>query len=495
MLHRRAEQNVDEAGAVPVHSRWLVSFLFAVGIHALLLLALWGMTEAVRPPIPLVDRTPRLAFTVDVAQSPLTEAPSTPRPGLVDKPAVPARPSEPEVSDSKTTTPEERPASVLRKATNPVLEPEKTSGVPLTKNEVAVRPDVVESLPDASAQPESSASVGTIVDGRAVEDFSASMSAPTDEDSFMSRVVQGAGPRLSDAAKATLKKAPVGETAKERGERRVRKWASVDWRPRKDITNGRRKLKKTARGGYRYVDADTGELQQKNRQKPVGDSLPPMSAEQGGRYDPSSFAGEWARRPVEREEEDDLVPNEEGGFDYQGKGFAARILPDGQVRFAENLLSFEFGKTSNLSEDLSFGYGRDLTSGTFDVTDALMRLAGRDPYVSAKMRFMEDTWDIRIDLKKNFKLAHIEQTLIYLRRQLDKILKAKPGPASHAALFEIWDECAEGADGKAAREFIVFFIRAYLPQSGIAGFKDDELRELNANRRSDERFSPYESLK
>jgi hypothetical protein len=64
------------------------------------------------------------------------------------------------------------------------------------------------------------------------------------------------------------------------------------------------------------------------------------------------------------------------------------------------------------------------------------------------------------------------------------------------AVFELWDDCSEepgslGEAGTRARAQVIGWIRARMPADSAAAYSAAELDELNARRRSRERFAPY----
>jgi hypothetical protein len=60
-------------------------------------------------------------------------------------------------------------------------------------------------------------------------------------------------------------------------------------------------------------------------------------------------------------------------------------------------------------------------------------------------------------------------------------------------LFELWDELRDGRDGTRAKEVVVDFIQANVPEGSSVGYTAEELERLNARRRSAEPFDPYQA--
>lgn len=151
------------------------------------------------------------------------------------------------------------------------------------------------------------------------------------------------------------------------------------------------------------------------------------------------------------------------------------------------------------------GDGRVYTilRGGFDATDALMRWAGQDPYDARKKAFLDETFDERVEIGERHRAreyarsdrtvaAHLEK--VWARDDLD--LAAKK-----AAIFELWDDCAEPGDGvepalaeagERARRAVLRFAAVRLPAGSGDAYSADELARLNARRKSRASFSPYE---
>lgn len=139
-------------------------------------------------------------------------------------------------------------------------------------------------------------------------------------------------------------------------------------------------------------------------------------------------------------------------------------------------------------------------SGSFDATDWLMRLSGRDPYWAAKMSFLNRTREARVQMAQEHRGEMLRAAASMIREQA-KLAWAAPGLSASArrrALFELWEECAETGDaelvkaGRAARRALYGFIRGHLPAGSADAYSDDELAAWNRGRASRQRFAPYE---
>lgn len=174
-----------------------------------------------------------------------------------------------------------------------------------------------------------------------------------------------------------------------------------------------------------------------------------------------------------------LVATPRGELLAEGGEFVAVIAPDGSVTLRDR---------PNLRPD---GIGV-----TFDVTDALMRSQGMDPYASAKLALLDDTRDVRVAMGREYRsyqLAHADELM---RANIDAVYATVPDPAQRKqALFALWDECAESGDpalvaaGAAARAVVEHHIRQEL--TGAEAYTAHELAALNARRTSATAFAPY----
>jgi hypothetical protein len=142
-----------------------------------------------------------------------------------------------------------------------------------------------------------------------------------------------------------------------------------------------------------------------------------------------------------------------------------------------------------------------LFRGKFDTTDAIMRLAGQDPYRAERMKMLDATRDQRVALAASDQATRRREALT----RLPGTLRAIWGDASHSArerrrlIFSLWDECEEPREGAAdasgagarARMLILAFVREAAPAGSPLGYSAQELAELNAGRDSRQRFDPY----
>ncbi len=133
---------------------------------------------------------------------------------------------------------------------------------------------------------------------------------------------------------------------------------------------------------------------------------------------------------------------------------------------------------------------------TFDVTDALMRHYGDDPYASNKRKFLDDTREERYQIGVEYKHKRLAHSAQLMQQNIDRVwATAITLDARKRGLFELWDECAEvGSDdltagALAARTLVTGTIRSRL--TGADAYTASELATLNAHRTSHARFDPY----
>jgi hypothetical protein len=163
----------------------------------------------------------------------------------------------------------------------------------------------------------------------------------------------------------------------------------------------------------------------------------------------------------------------------------------------------ELGEYKSASDDTkatgSKVVGVPLIGATFDVTDALMRRHGQDPYASKKLKVLDATRDERAELGAKYRRDQLGQAPQMMKAAVDQLWhSALDVAAKKRALFELWDDCAEAGvpelveAGQRARAFLVGFVNARLPAGSATAFSRAELAELNGHRRSRVEFAPYE---
>ena len=304
--------------------------------------------------------------------------------------------------------------------------------------------------------------------------------------SLLSKVLPDDPLGMSDDALQAPPHVSDRERVIQQTEDNVRRIARVEADPEAGLV-GKRVLQETGRGGYRYVDEKTG--------KP-GPVAPPVKTAglsrgaQGG----ITFRDKEVRPPKERPK-DDLVPTDDGGFVYERAEWKAKIRPDGTVTFDENLFSAEYAKPISIYEELGIP-SADLTGGTFDATDAIMRLAGIDPYAAAKRRFLDDVAPICEELRQSWQKEHLDKAIVELRRTLD-VIWADAGLSERQkkdAIFERYSSCNDEHTGRAAQHAILLWIQQRIPEGSANAFTDVELAVYEAKNDTGKPFRPYEDF-
>jgi hypothetical protein len=169
---------------------------------------------------------------------------------------------------------------------------------------------------------------------------------------------------------------------------------------------------------------------------------------------------------------------------HGGAGVTADVAEDGTIRFRD---------AKNL------GYDARAWNGRFDITDAVMRGAGQDPYAPIKQQLADETREQRICMAKAAQNRRQSAALLELSARVKAIAaRADLAPRERRqVIFEIWDECTEGPGdssvdyGGMARAIILSTIREVFPAGGELAYQPAELVAMNRRRTSRERFAPY----
>jgi hypothetical protein len=141
---------------------------------------------------------------------------------------------------------------------------------------------------------------------------------------------------------------------------------------------------------------------------------------------------------------------------------------------------------------------KGILSGTFDVSDAMMRRKGIDPYASYKLKVLDETRDERVAIGKRYRSQQLGRSKQLVQANLDRLwATTTDASARKRGLFELWDDCAEEgptelvAGGAAARAHVVGFIRSRLPAASSDAFTPVEIERFNKLRKSKAAFAPY----
>ena len=183
----------------------------------------------------------------------------------------------------------------------------------------------------------------------------------------------------------------------------------------------------------------------------------------------------------------------------------AELQPDGQGTKADHhTFKAKFnpdGSVSSLDDKRNLRVNKIPLSGEFDITDAMMRRQGIDPYASYKLKVLDETRDERAAIGKRYRTQQLAQSKQLMQKNLARLWAMTSDVAARKqGLFELWDDCAEtGSDelvagGISARAYVVGFIRSKLPAGSTDAFTQAEMAHFNKQRKSRATFSPYESL-
>jgi hypothetical protein len=179
----------------------------------------------------------------------------------------------------------------------------------------------------------------------------------------------------------------------------------------------------------------------------------------------------------------ELQPDQGGGTKSNHRTFKAKFNPDGTIATLDDKRNFRI--TSPLSAE-------------FDITDAMMRSKGIDPYSSYKLKVLDETRDERAAIGKRYRTQQLAQSRHHMQRNLDRLWSSTADLAARKqGLFELWDDCAESGGeelvvaGASARAHVVGFIRSKLPAGSSDAFSAAEIVQLNRQRKSRAPFAPY----
>jgi len=177
----------------------------------------------------------------------------------------------------------------------------------------------------------------------------------------------------------------------------------------------------------------------------------------------------------------------DGGYLEDRPAFTARVDRDGTIHFKDKG-NVQFGGLEGIGAIV-----------TFDLTDAVLRALGDDPYAYEKMKIMERTRGVRAAMALRERQARLHEATVKLPSRLDKVWRHERWTAAQKRhlLFALWDEAEDAGDpevmraAEAVRSIIVAFIRDKLPADSVDAFTAAELEALNRERRSKGRFAPY----
>jgi hypothetical protein len=182
----------------------------------------------------------------------------------------------------------------------------------------------------------------------------------------------------------------------------------------------------------------------------------------------------------------DLKPVGGGSYQADRTTFKVKVAPDGSVDIRDK---------RNLQRE---GLG-----ARFDVTDALMRQKGIDPYAAEKMKLLDKTREQRVNIGNRYRKEQLSRSAELAQNNIDRLWATVTSLAGRKqGLFDLWDECEDVstgggtgndrvAGGVAARSLIEGTIRSRL--TGANAYTAQEIAALNAKRRSKALFAPYQT--
>ncbi|MCC6875183.1 MAG: hypothetical protein IT378_12825 [Sandaracinaceae bacterium] len=206
----------------------------------------------------------------------------------------------------------------------------------------------------------------------------------------------------------------------------------------------------------------------------------PSDAELSARLGQGLRAQAMAKQHISRPARPELSRRPDGSYAYAGHRFEAVIQPDGRVQFNDRP-----GISTN-------GFS---TSGSFDLTDAIMGSAGQDPHRAERDWFMRHTEELRDRLEAEHRERTMQASLQTLRGRLARVWasESRSYEARRRRIFDMYNDCDDGGDGEGARRAILSFIRTTLPRGSPNAYTVEEIERFNAlrARESRPRFEPY----
>jgi len=198
-------------------------------------------------------------------------------------------------------------------------------------------------------------------------------------------------------------------------------------------------------------------------------------------WHPRGDAGDAITGKLKPVAEDRFPLNKVGRDEYVYKGpqFSAHINPDGTVSFDDKIIRDFKG-----------------TSGSFDITDLIMKSKNEDPYRHEKKRFMEATDKLRGEIAARDRAEKLRSSLASLPANLDSVWgdRRRSAKSRRSELCAIWSDVSTSDDdmgnaGAAARRIVEAYIRRNLPEGSDEAYPEEEM--ATCSRRAKSRFSPY----
>ena len=204
---------------------------------------------------------------------------------------------------------------------------------------------------------------------------------------------------------------------------------------------------------------------------------PPDEEDLDTRVSRGLYADANAKRYITQRPPPRLEPRSDGTYAWNGPVVQAVIQTDGTVRFTD--------PQSGVRVDDNWR-----PSLQFDLSDAIERRNGNDPYAAEKRWFLRQTEAVRDELGQQHRATLASRGEGRLRRRLQRIWRRSSDSPSdrRRQIFDIWDDCSDDDVGRRARDEVMRFVRAEL--RGDDAYTAAELRSLNAQRISRDAFAP-----
>lgn len=180
----------------------------------------------------------------------------------------------------------------------------------------------------------------------------------------------------------------------------------------------------------------------------------------------------------------ELVRQRNGAYRFSGTGFDATIETDGTVRMRDKFVGSRLALRRHAINEHDWVV--TFWQIKWDLFAWLERVRGNDPYRSERRWFLAGTHDLREQLATRSAIASVRAALhaIWTRAGLSFAERRR-------LMFALWDDTTEDEFGSVGRAEIIAYVRQYCPRDGTTAFTDEELRALNATRRSRSVFEPY----
>jgi len=143
------------------------------------------------------------------------------------------------------------------------------------------------------------------------------------------------------------------------------------------------------------------------------------------------------------------------------------------------------------------GFIVPVLGGQSDFSSFLHRKLVGDPFASRKLKLLDATRAERVERGAAHRTEQLDRSAELMAHNLEALWRATDDPvARREALFALWDECSEGdgpagAAGQRARAMVIGWIGAHLPNGSDGAFSADDIVRLDAQRSSNQHFSPY----